>query len=228
MIIGIIVSLAVLFFTFFIGISMILYAKPNSNLAATLELNLLMLQIETKIIDLDKINDQEYINIGRKFVSLIIAVGEVKSEREHYFRNRFLRAPKTLDEMVKTIMDKENNMFGWKLLPMGKMAFHMQGKDGAYNLKFISSDGHFEAVYNKDGILLTEENDPINMGTFNYAHQLSDEITHYKYDVQPYFNWNNTKEAFEIIKNKKVEQPEEVDEAQVRHNEYYNLLKNYE
>jgi hypothetical protein len=130
--------------------------------------------------------------------------------------------------MVKTIIDKENNIFGWKLLEMEKMAFHMYGINGAYNLKFISTDGYFEAVYNKDGILLTQDNDPLNMGTFNYAHQLSDQVTHYKLDVQPYFNWNNTEETLLLTQTQKIEQQQEVDEARKRYLEYYNLLKDYE
>jgi hypothetical protein len=130
-----------------------------------------MFQIENKIINLDTLNDQEYINLGHRFATLINTKGKVKSQKEHYFRTYFSRAPNTLEEMVQIIIDKENNLFEWELLPWQGMAFHMYGTDGEYNLKFISADGHFEAVYNKDGILLTQENDPKNMGTFNYAHQ---------------------------------------------------------
>ncbi|MDR2446535.1 MAG: hypothetical protein LBD58_04485 [Treponema sp.] len=46
----------------------------------------------------------------------------------------------------------ENNIFERKLLPWQNMAFHMYEKDGEYDLKFISADGHSEAVYNKDGM----------------------------------------------------------------------------
>lgn len=63
----------------------------------------------------------------------------------------------------------------------------MHGNNGEYNLKFVSSDGIFEAVYNKDGKLLNRNTDPINMGTYNYAspnEQLG--IYHVIYDVIPY------------------------------------------
>ncbi|GHV48673.1 hypothetical protein FACS189499_08580 [Clostridia bacterium] len=45
----------------------------------------------------------------------------------------------------------------------------MYGTNGEYNLKFVSLDGKYEAVYNKNGVLLKAENDPINMGTYKYT-----------------------------------------------------------
>ena len=39
-----------------------------------------------------------------------------------------------------------------------KAAYHMTGKDGVYNTKFVlGSDGNFEAVYDKDGNLVTTD-----------------------------------------------------------------------
>ena len=58
-----------------------------------------------------------------------------------------------------------------------KSAFHMKGEDGEYNLKFVSFNGFIEAVYNKEGILLDENNDPINMGTYNFLVQRMKENT---------------------------------------------------
>jgi hypothetical protein len=218
-------------FTLFIGISsIIVFANNKNNIGATVELNVLMFQIETKIIDLNKISDSEYINTGRKFAALINAIGKVKSKREHYFRNNFSRAPENLDEMVKIILKKENNIFKWELLPWQSMSLHMYGKDGEYNLKFISADGHFEAVYNREGILLTKDNDPLNMGTFNYAHQLADLMTHYNLDVWPYFMWNNTEEAVEIMNNEGIKEPAQAidknEDAMKRYKEYEKLLQN--
>ncbi|WP_250277179.1 hypothetical protein [[Clostridium] colinum] len=54
-------------------------------------------------------------------------------------------------------------------------------------MKFVSSDGIFEAVYDNEGRLLNRNNDPINMRTYNYAfpnEQLG--IYHVIYDVIPY------------------------------------------
>jgi hypothetical protein len=203
-------------------------SKDNGNNKALtqIELDLLMLQIENKIINLDTLTDQEYIDISHKFAALISLIGKIKSSREHYFRIYFSRAPKTLDEMVKIILDKENNVFGWELLPWQNMAFHMYGKNGEYNLKFISADGHFEAVYNKDGILLTQDNDPLNMGTFNYAHQLADQITHYNLDVWPYFMWNNTEESMRMNNEEKID-PVPIDkneDAMKRYKKYEEII----
>jgi hypothetical protein len=198
----------------------------NNKTLAQIELDLLMFQIVHKIINLETLSDKEYIDIGRRFAVLINAIGKIKSEKEHYFRNYFSRAPKTLDEMVKIILEEESNIFEWKLLPWTNMAFHMYGKDGEYNLKFISADGHFEAVYNRDGILLTQDNNPLNMGTFNYAHQLADQMTHYNLDVWPYFMWNNTKEAMEINKTEEIKSVpiDKNEDAMKRYKEYETLL----
>ncbi|GHV48664.1 hypothetical protein FACS189499_08550 [Clostridia bacterium] len=70
----------------------------------------------------------------------------------------------------------------------------MHSANGIYNLKFISKDGKYEAVYNKDGILLTAENDPVNMGTYNYANPNPPYLTilqHQSVDVNPYYVWGN-------------------------------------
>ncbi|GHU78637.1 hypothetical protein FACS189462_3630 [Spirochaetia bacterium] len=202
--------------------------NENKKIMAQLELDLLMFQIENKIINIDTLGDQEYINLGHRFAALINKTGKVKSQREHYFRIHFSRAPKTLDEMVQIISDQENNLFEWKLLPWQSMAFHMYGTDGEYNLKFMSADGHFEAVYNKDGILLTQENDPKNMGTFNYAHQLADQVTHYNLDIWPYFMWNNTEETMEFFKDgNEIRSTLPIDkneDAMKRYEEYKKLL----
>jgi hypothetical protein len=185
-----------------------------------------MFQIKNKIINVDTLSDKEYIDLGHRFAALVNEIGKINSQEIHYFRIHFSRAPKTLDEMIGIILDKENNIFEWKLLPWQNMAFHMYGKDGEYNLKFISTDGHFEAVYNKEGMLLTQENDPLNMGTFNYAHQLADQITHYNLDVWPYFMWNNTEEAMRINSTEKIESApiDKNENAMKRYKEYEELL----
>jgi hypothetical protein len=200
----------------------------NNKVLAQMELDLLIFQIENKIINLDTLSEHEYIDMGHKIAALINVIGKIKSEKEHYFRNNFSRAPETLDKMVKIIQEKESNIFGWELLPWTNMAFHMYGKDGEYNLKFISADGHFEAVYNREGILLTQKNDILNMGTFNYAHQLADQVTHYNLDVWPYFMWNNTEEAMEINKDEKFKATaiDKNEDAMNRYKYYEELIKN--
>jgi hypothetical protein len=108
----------------------------------------------------------------------------------HYFRNKLNRAPNTLEELLlqNESMPAERR---WKLVSLKGSLFHLQGPDGIYNLKFISPDKFCEAVYNRQGILLTEKNDPVNMGTFNYAAGIHQKTAHEKYDVTPYLKWGN-------------------------------------
>ena len=75
-----------------------------------MELDLLMFQIENGIINLNTLNDQEYIDLGYKFAGLVNIIGKTESQKIHYFRTYFSRAPNTLDEMEKIIVDNENNI----------------------------------------------------------------------------------------------------------------------
>jgi len=125
--------------------------------------------------------------------SVIYKIGTIDMQT-HYFRNKLNRAPASLTELIdlnKTLATNRR----WKLLPIKNSSYHIQGIDGEYNLKFVSYDGFCEAVYNKKGILLNENNDPINMGTYNYAAGMSDIKAHGKFDVSPYLKWGNTPDS---------------------------------
>ena len=105
--------------------------------------------------ELDK-NTEDNINRLHKLIStLIYHIGYV-DEEVHYFRNELNRAPKSLkalmDENMKLPLRKR-----WKLLSVRASAYHIQGPDGEYNLKFMSYDSYSEAVYDKNGVLLTEK-----------------------------------------------------------------------
>jgi hypothetical protein len=129
--------------------------------------------------------------------------------------------------MVHIITETDNSAFGWRLSTWQETAFHTYGEDGAYNLKFISADGHFEAVYNKDGELLTADNAPLNMGTFNYGDYQKENMKHLKYDVWPYFEWNNTKEAAAMNRDEEKTTSVPIDkhpQAMARYREYEALL----
>lgn len=108
----------------------------------------------------------------------LIKCGGINSER-HYFRNKLNRAPSSLSELI---CQSEK----WTLCKIEDSRYHINGIDGEYNLKFISLCGKYEAVYNKYGELLTETNDPVNMGTYNYANYMTDLVAHTIYDVLPY------------------------------------------
>jgi hypothetical protein len=158
--------------------------------ASTVMLKKIMDEIETKKIDIDGLHDEEYRNLALNICRLFDKKENVDTREEHYLRNHFSRAPDTLSGMIDTI-NSGNETFKWKLLTPDYAVLHMYGKGGEYNIKFISEDGHFEAVYDKDGVLLTEYNDPLNMGTFNYADQVYDREKHSVLDVVPYIRWGN-------------------------------------
>lgn len=130
-------------------------------------------------------------NFYKKINELVELYGYV-DESIHFMRNILNKAPKTLEKLLKInkglqVIDK------WRLLQPYKSIYNMYGEDGEYNLKFVSANGFFEAVYNKNGDLLTEENDPINMGTYNYADYETTPVKHGLYDIWPYFIWGNVK-----------------------------------
>ena len=119
------------------------------------------------------------------------------TEELHYFRNKLNRCPLSLDDMIDEINAASNIDDKWIMCSPNKGRFHMYGKDGSYNIKFISSNNTknlYEAVYDKNGKLITENDDNgKNMGTYNYASSSSDAEYHIKVDVKTYETWGNTK-----------------------------------
>ena len=77
-----------------------------------------------------------------------------------------------------------------------KGRYHMYGDDGAHNIKFISSnntDNIYEAVYDINGKIITENDDyGKNMGTYNYISSSKYGKKHTKYDVKTYEKMMNT------------------------------------
>lgn len=140
--------------------------------------------------ELDKNSADNLFRFHKLISSLIYKIGYVDMET-HYFRNKLNRAPKSLKDMIALNRKLPINK-RWTLLGIMGSAYHIQGKDGEYNLKFISCDGFCEAVYNKNGILLDDKTDPINMGTYNYAAGIREMGAHEKYDIAPYLKWGNT------------------------------------
>ncbi|QQO08717.1 hypothetical protein [Breznakiella homolactica] len=200
----------------------------DTKAAASLALGKLMFDVNYSRDIPENLSDDEYRELALELCALIELKGSVDNAEEHYFRNNFSRAPKTLSGMIETITSSEDNKFGWKLMPPDQSLLHMYGPDGEYNLKFISSDGYFEAVYNRAGELLTEENDPVNMGTFNYADPVSAPGKHSVYDVLPYFVWNNTEEVLRMYSDGMGE-PQDYyanEDAQERYNRYRAFSEN--
>jgi hypothetical protein len=199
-----------------------LQKRQGTKTMAQTQLNLIMFQVENGIIHLNTMDDDEYIELALNICKLIDEKGGVKSKKEHYFRNHFSRGPNTLSEMVDTIAIGDNRMFCWQLMPLEDTVFHMLGINGEYNLKFISGNGYFEVIYNKNGEKLTIENDPLNMGTFNYANQNKSSIKHYQYDIEPFLKWGNTENV--KVNADTITNSYETEEILNRYNEYYTLM----
>ena len=99
----------------------------------------------------------------------------------HWNRNKGLNDPAKLPKSPA-----EAARLKWKKLPASKSVYH--NRHGKTNSKYISPDGHQEAVYDSCGNLVT---DSYNMGTYNiYAPDNS--IGHLIYDMLPYYLFGNS------------------------------------
>lgn len=114
------------------------------------------------------------------------------TERMHFFRNilnSYSGAPSDLKDMIDSAARGEWHLFSAKF-----HRFNYEGINGALNVKFLSSDGRFEAVYNTGTGKIV--NNPANMGTYNYAPGSVNPIRFYlhnKYDKKPWKKWGNEK-----------------------------------
>jgi hypothetical protein len=69
------------------------------------------------------------------------------------------------------------------------------------------------------------------MGTFNYGDYQTENMKHLKYDVWPYFEWNNTREAAALSRNREKTQPVPIvpidkdPQAMARYKAYEALLR---
>ena len=103
------------------------------------------------------VSDENWLNFCLFFNECVQKYDAIDEEL-HYFRLKLNRAPATLAKMIKTI---EKDKSSWILCTIWETRYHMTGENGEFNLKFVSSNSTnniFEAVYDKNGILLTEKN----------------------------------------------------------------------
>lgn len=115
-------------------------------------------------------------------------------EEIHRYRNElnhYGEAPESLEKMIELVACGK-----WKLFSARYHRYEVDEYNSAYNVKFISSDGRFEVVYNiETGELVT---DPINMGTYNFAPGSIvpwKYYQHHKYDKVPWKKWGNTNQV---------------------------------
>ncbi|XEC94219.1 hypothetical protein AB6A23_23340 [Paenibacillus tarimensis] len=113
------------------------------------------------------------------------------TERMHFFRNTlnsYSNAPSKLDDMIDLAARGK-----WKLFSAKFHRYNYKDINGALNVKFISADGRFEAVYNTGTGKIVD--DPANMGTYNYALGSINPLNymHSKFDKNPWKKWGNIK-----------------------------------
>ena len=97
----------------------------------------------------------------------------------HYFRNGLNKPPATMKAAIAAGT--------WNLMPPEASRFHRIGPNGKFNTKWIDDSGHCEAVYDRDGQLVT---DIVNGGTYNFGPP-DNWRDHFVLDMLPYFLWGN-------------------------------------
>lgn len=99
------------------------------------------------------------------------------SKSEHYNRNKHnVDIPKTMDDAKRQKWDNS--------VPSNA---HQRGTvPGKRNVKYVSPDGHREAIYNYKGELIG--------GSYNYSSPLINKPGHALNDVLPYIVYGNTKD----------------------------------
>lgn len=79
---------------------------------------------------------------------------------------------------------------GWIKLPPEKSVYHQLGPGNENNVKYVSPDGHHEAVFDSSG---SPVEDPKNVATYNVCSPNGIEgICHAAWDVAPYYLWGNS------------------------------------
>ena len=151
--------------------------------------NLLKLQVSTPRKIITELIVTNLINLST-FIDNIKEKYTIPSKSEHYARNNLnvdigndWASANRLAEQGKAIRMTE-----------GKDSYHEQGTamnyDPGMNDKFVSLDGKYESVYNREtGQKIT---DPVNQGTLNRADPNSDFIGHFFQDMVPYYMWGNS------------------------------------
>ncbi|NVP17678.1 hypothetical protein HUU51_03085 [Candidatus Gracilibacteria bacterium] len=167
----------------------------------------------------DDVNLYSYVgNNSLNYVDLMGTEGKPltipQTAAEHYARNVLnVDLPETEIDAIKN---------GWRLLSQSESVWHSYNTPTfEFNTKYISKDGHREAVYHyKTGKLVLEAE---NMGTYNYYDPITESDLHKEYDVKPYFDYGNS-ENDKTSKLERITMTAKVAPAYI--NEKESLLKN--
>ena len=176
----------------------------EKDVIAKAELDIMMKDVNRYEKCLYTVSDENWLSFCKFFNECVLEYGTVDEEL-HYFRLKLNRTPETLQDMIDLINSTPNINDKWIMCSPQKGRFHMFGDNGAYNIKFISSnntDNIYEAVYDKNGNIITENNDyGKNMGTYNYASSSKHKKKHNKFDRDTYLEYGNTISDPKPIKN---------------------------
>ena len=136
-------------------------------------------------IDEEKFN--EYIefmpNLPERYDGVVL-------EEEHYFRND-INIEYSWAIMQKLSSTNIPEAIRWYQMAEGDSALHQHHTSGGANTKWASGDGHFEIVYNAEHVVQNAQNNPEDMGTYNFS--TDGGIGHYLADVVPWISYGNTK-----------------------------------
>lgn len=67
------------------------------------------------------------------------------------------------------------------------------------NEVYLGPDGHSEAVYDAAGDLVR---DPVNQGSYNYAHPVAQPLRHFVADILPWLRWGNASDDPTSVKER--------------------------
>lgn len=81
------------------------------------------------------------------------------------------------------------NQDEWWELPFYRSWYHQHTANIInMNRKFVSSNGHYESIYDSEWYIV---NDIKDIWTYNIFHPVEEADNHWKYDVEPYKKWWN-------------------------------------
>ena len=80
---------------------------------------------------------------------------------------------------------------GQYLLDVNAQCHQFSAEKGSKNIKIVSLDGHYEAIYDKSGKKVT---DPRDIGTYNICNPNTNPIGHFAVDIVPWILWGNSAE----------------------------------
>ncbi|MDR0804667.1 MAG: hypothetical protein LBN42_02635 [Oscillospiraceae bacterium] len=135
----------------------------------------------------------------------VVEYGRIDSKL-HYFRNKLNRPLPHLQDVLDA---------HWEMFDMNGTRYHMNNGEyqvggetlsiynAEYNLKFVSPNGLHEVVFTPIDVSfdltvpfnwkpLTEQSDPINMGTYNYCASMINAANHNQLDVLTYKDFGNS------------------------------------